>query len=58
MLPVGHQAVDKLLEQNRHARSGYPQTRSEAIAGRSERPSGKAEVSDEARLPLRSTLSL
>jgi len=41
--------VDKRLEQNRHARSGHSQTRSEAIAGCSERPSSKAAASDEAK---------
>jgi len=38
MGPLVEQCVDKLLERNSHAKSGYTQISSEAIAGCSERP--------------------
>ena len=52
------QGVDKLLEHDSNARQGYSQTRSEAIAGCSERPSSKAAASEEAKRTLCGTLSL
>ena len=46
---MGQQDVDKLLEHDGNVGPSYSQTLSESFAGCSERPSGKAAASEEAK---------